>query len=142
MTMVCLVACANKVSHVNLPLYHYIRTNVNASSAVLSRHHVDDIVFNVERVSSFIRGLYGSRFDRELSFFRLNAKLPFIITDDNEYYTIWQSLWPESNAVIMENENQPLRTRLVQVAAARGLFWITKLYYRVVHKFVYGKLYR
>ena len=142
MTMICIASYAKEVACVPLPLYHYVKTNGGAYSNNLSEKNINDIVFNVERVSSFLRERFGDSLEKELSFFKLSNKLPFIISDEPEQFKRWQELWPEANAFIMQNTNQPLRTRLVQLAADQGWFWAVKMYYTLVYRFVYGAVYK
>ena len=69
---------------------------------------------------------FGDTLDKEIAFFKLNTKLPFLITDDETQYEVWKEWWPEANKYICENKHLPLRTRMVQL----------------VYKLVYGVIYR
>lgn len=142
MTIICIVACAKKVVWVPRPLYHYVKINSNAYSNDISEKRVKEIIYNVERVSKYVREKYGNQLEKELSFFKLCNKLPFIISDESSHYETWKQLWPETNCYIMKNVNQPYRTRLLQFAASKGWFPVIKLYYKFVFKFIYGVLYR
>lgn len=142
MTMIKLVACAKKVAHVPKAFYHYVKLNSNAYSATMSDRHKEDIRFNVDHVIEFLENKFGSRFDKEIAFFKLNAKLPFLMTENEEEYAVWQIWWPESNRFIWENKQQPLRTKLIQCFAMNGRFTLVKLYYRLVYKFIYGIIYK
>ena len=142
MTMIRLAACAKSVAYVPKAFYHYVKLNANAYSATMSERHKIDIRFNVDQTVEFLEKKFGHSLDKEIAFFKLNTKLPFIITDDATQYEVWKEWWPEANKYICENKQQPLRTRLVQWFAAKGQFWAVKLYFKVVYKLVYGVIYR
>jgi len=142
MTMIRLAACAKSVVYVPKAFYHYVKLNANAYSATMSERHKIDIRFNVDQTVEFLEKKFGHSLDKEIAFFKLNTKLPFIITDDATQYEVWKEWWPEANKYICENKQQLLRTRLVQWFAAKGQFWAVKLYFKVVYKLVYGVIYR
>ena len=142
MTMIRLAACMHKVIYVPRAFYHYIKINANAYSATMSERHKVDIRFNVAQTVEFLEKRFGNALDKEIAFFKLNTKLPFLITDDASQYEVWKEWWPEANKYICENKQQSLRTRLVQWFAAKGQFWAVKLYFKVVYKLVYGVIYR
>ena len=142
MTMIRLAACAKTVAYVPKAFYHYVKLNSNAYSATMSERHKMDIRFNVDQTVAFLQEKFGSALDKEIAFFKLNTKLPFLITDDETQYEVWKEWWPEANSYIWANRNQPFRTRLVQWFAAKGQFWAVKLYFKVVYKLVYGVIYR
>lgn len=142
MTMIRLAACAKSVAYVPKAFYHYVKLNANAYSATMSERHMIDIRFNVDQTVAFLEKKFGNTLDKEIAFFKLNTKLPFLITDDSSQYEVWKEWWPEANKYICENKQQAFRTRLVQWFAAKGQFWAVKLYFKVVYKLVYGVIYR
>lgn len=142
MTMIRLAACAKSVAYVPKAFYHYVKLNANAYSATMSERHKIDIRFNVDQTVEFLEKKFGNTLDKEIAFFKLNTKLPFLITDDSSQYEVWKEWWPEANKYICENKQQAFRTRLVQWLAANGQFWAVKLYFKVVYKLVYGVIYR
>ena len=142
MTMIRLAACAKSMAYVPKAFYHYVKLNANAYSATMSERHKVDILFNVNDTVAFIQNKFGDALDKEIAFFKLNTKLPFLITDDESQYKVWNEWWPEANKYICENKTQSFRTRMVQWFAAKGLFWAVKLYFKVVYKLVYGVIYK
>lgn len=142
MTMIRLAACAKSVAYVPKAFYHYVKLNANAYSATMSERHKVDIRFNVDQTVEFLQNKFGNELEKELAFFKLNTKLPFLITDDETQYEVWKEWWPEANKYICDNKAQAFRTRLVQWLAAKGHFWAVKLYFKVVYKLVYGVIYR
>lgn len=142
MTMIRLAACAKSVAYAPKAFYHYVKLNTNAYSATMSERHKIDIRFNVDQTVEFLERKFGNALDKEVAFFKLNTKLPFIITDDASQYEVWKEWWPEANKYICENKQQAFRTRLVQWLAAKRQFWAVKLYFKVVYKLVYGVIYR
>lgn len=142
MTMIRLAACAKSVAYVPKAFYHYVKLNTNAYSATMSERHKVDIRFNVDQTVDFLQNKFSNELEKEIAFFKLNTKLPFLITDDETQYEVWKEWWPEANKYICENKAQAFRTRLVQWLAAKGQFWAVKLYFKVVYKLVYGVIYR
>jgi hypothetical protein len=142
MTMIKLAACANSVAYVPKAFYHYVKLNANAYSATMSERHKVDIRFNVGQTVDFLQNKFGNALEKEIAFFKLNTKLPFLITDDEAQYEVWKEWWPEANKYICDNKAQVFRTRFVQWFAVKGQFWAVKLYFMVVYKLVYGVIYR
>lgn len=142
MTMIRLAACLRKVKYIPSAFYHYVKINANAYSATMSERHKVDILYNVAQTEDFLRHKFGDALEKEIAFFKLNTKLPFLITDDESQYEVWKEWWPETNKYICENKQQAFRTRMVQWFAAKRQFWAVKLYFKVVYKLVYGVIYR
>ena len=142
MTMIRLAACAKSIAYVPRAFYHYVKLNTNAYSATMSERHKIDIRFNVDHTVDFLQNKFGNELEKEIAFFKLNTKLPFLITDDETQYEVWKEWWPEANKYICDNKALAFRTRLVQWLAAKGQFWAVKLYFEVVYKLVYGVIYR
>lgn len=142
MTMIRLAACAKSVAYVPKAFYHYVKLNANAYSATMSERHKVDIRFNVDQTVEFLQNKFGNELEKEIAFFKLNTKLPFLITDDETQYEVWKEWWPEANKYICDNKAQSFRTRLVQWFAANGQFWAVKLYFKLVYNVVYGVIYR
>ncbi len=142
MTMIRLAACAKSVAYVPKAFYHYVKLNANAYSATMHDRHKIDIRFNVDQTVEFLQNKFGNELYKEIAFFKLNTKLPFLITDDETQYEVWKEWWPEANKYICDNKAQAFRTRLVQWLAAKGQFWAVRLYFNVVYKLVYGVIYR
>ena len=142
MTMIRLAACAKSVAYVPKAFYHYVKLNANAYSSTMSERHKVDIRYNVAQTEDFLRYKFGNTLEKEIAFFKLNTKLPFLISDDKAQYEVWKKWWPEANKYICENKQQAFRTRLVQWFAAKGQFWAVKLYFMVVYKLVYGVIFK
>ena len=142
MTMIRLAACAKSIAYIPKAFYHYVKLNTNAYSATMSERHKVDIKFNVDQTVEFLQNKFGNELEKEIAFFKLNTKLPFLITDDKTQYEVWKEWWPEANKYICDNKAQAFRTRLVQWLAAKGQFWAVRFYFKVVYKLVYGVIYR
>lgn len=141
MTMIKLTACAGSVAYVPNAFYHYVKLNANAYSASISEKNKADIRFNLVQTVSFLNDRFGDCLEKEVAFFKLNTKLPFLITDDEAQYEVWKQWWPEANEYIWQNNQQALRTRVLQLFAHKGQFWAVKLYYKLVYRLIYGVIY-
>lgn len=142
MTMILLAARAGKVAYVPQAFYHYVKLNANAYTQVMSEKNLADILFNTERVEHFIKNECPGQFDADIELFKLNVKLPFLISDKSADYELWKSWFPESNGYAFANNDLPFRTKLLQWMAAHNCWWYVRMYYVVVYRFVYGVLYR
>jgi len=143
MTMIQLVSCSNSIAFVPEALYHYVKLNAGAYSNTMSQSRLDDIRFNVDRTVAFLNARYGEKaLEKEIAYFKLATKLPFLISNDRGQYDLWRTWYPEANRYAMSNKDQPLRTRLLQWFAAHDMFIFVRFYYLFVYKFVYGVLYR
>ena len=143
MTILLAFANAKKVSYLKKAFYHYVKLNNNAISKSYSAKAVEDLKFNINKVETQLRQLYGKKLDEEIAFFKLNAKYPLLIMNGSiDNYRIWQNLFPESNKYIKENHYISIRNRLVQLFAAKNLFSFVRLHYYFVCKLVYGIIYK
>ena len=73
---------------------------------------------------------------------KLYLKRPLLISADRNDYETWYAWFPEVNSRAGEGDNLPFHTRILQKMAARRCWAGVRLYYYLVHKFVYGILYR
>lgn len=142
MVMMKILLNADKVSIIHKPLYHYIQTNSNAMTKNFSayRGQVTENVNEVERYLSETGRL--DELSSQLNQLKLNLKLPLIISDKTEDYELWKNWFPESNVFAGQNPDQPFRTRFIQKAAAKGHYYVLRIYYKLIIKFVYGIIYR
>jgi hypothetical protein len=86
--------------------------------------------------------IYGNALEKELAFFKLEAKFPFLITNDSRKYKLWMEWYPEANDYILQNRNVSSRSRWLQWCAWKGLWWMVRLHYLLVIKIVYGIIYK
>lgn len=142
MTMIRLLANASKVSYLPQALYHYVQLNTGAFTKKTNLRHLKQIRYNVEQTTAFLQELYGDSIHQHIQFFKLNTKLPFLISSDILSYQRWQRWYPEANAYIGRNPMFNLRVRLLQYAAQYKQYWLLKLYYFLVVKLVYGVIYK
>ena len=142
MTMMMLFAHAQNVAYIPKAYYHYIKTNTNAFSQTYSDKHLMELKHNVQRIVDYMQGIYGNTLDKELNFFKLDVKFPFLITDDSRKYKLWMEWYPEADDYILRNRNVSLRSRWLQWCAWKGLWWMVRLHYLLVIKIVYGLIYK
>ncbi|MHC8949283.1 glycosyltransferase family 2 protein [Sphingobacterium hungaricum] len=142
LTMIKLFPFANQVSYCPKALYHYSQSNTEAFTKKTSSDHLIQIKHNVNNLIDFIKNKYGNEFDREIQFFKLTIKLPFLISSENDSYKRWLAWYPESNSYIDQNPMFSKKTKLIQKAALNGHFWIIKLHYYFVTRIVYGVIFK
>lgn len=136
MTMIPVTARAARVVYVQEALYHWFKLNPGAYSNAFSQKNLEDVLFNVNRTLESIPENAFS--EKDIAFFKLNTKLPFLMSGSSEQFRLWKQWFPEANRYIGENHFLPLRTRLVQQCAAHNLFFLVRLYCFAVDKLFYG----
>lgn len=141
MTMMRLFSCARRVAYVGKAFYHYVKLNSNAFSQTYSERHLIELRHNTDSTLAYLNGKYGSALANEYEYFKLDVKFPFLITDDYKKYNLWQKWYPEANQYILSNKRLSLRSRMLQLLAAKKCFWLIAAYYKLVYKFIYGTMY-
>lgn len=142
MTIIRLFACAHKVAYVPKAFYHYVKLNAGAFSNTYSERHLDELRHNTDETLAFLKNRSGGLLVQEMEFFKLDVKFPFLITDDIRKYRLWETWYPEANQYIKLNKNVSFRRRVLQLLASKKQFWLVCLYYKLIHRFIYGILYR
>ena len=142
MTIIMLFAYAGKVKYIPHAFYHYVKLNSNAFSQTYSEHHLVELKHNTQRIVEFIQNKFGHTLDKELSFFKLEVKFPFLIIGNKKKYKLWKEWYPEANHYILQNINVSFQNRLLQWVAWKGQYWIIWIYTHTVLKVVYGIIYR
>lgn len=134
---------ANKVAFVNDALYHYGQSNEDSLTKTYSEKHRREVTANLYEVEKYLhKSSFFKSIGDGISFLKLNIKLPLLISDKKENYECWINWFPEANKFIMKNKDLPLRTRVLQWLALRKQYWILKLYYNLVIRYIYGVLYK
>ncbi len=141
--LIILFSHAKSIGFVNDYLYHYVKQSRNSITTMLSpRQQMQRQMYNLQNAINYLTTHSAGKYEQEIHFFKLNVKMPLLISDQNESYRVWARTFPESNRYIMQNRTQVCRMRLVQWMASKRQFWAVKLYYLLVFKFVYGVIYR
>lgn len=134
MAMMMLFAHAQNVAYIPKAYYHYIKTNTNAFSQTYSDKHLMELKHNVQRIVDYMQGIYGNTLDKELNFFKLDVKFPFLIAG---HYKRWDEWYPEANTYILQNKTISTRTRYIQWFASKRQYWMVGLYSWVLNNFVH-----
>ena len=142
MTMMMLFARAQMVAYIPRAFYHYVKLNTGAFSQTYSDRHLVELKHNIQRICDYMQITLGDKVEQELAFFKLDAKFPFLISDDSNKYKLWQEWYPEVNSYILQNKNVSFRSRILQWFAWKGQFWLVKLHYYLLYKLVYGIIYK
>ena len=130
MTMILLAARASKVAYVPEALYNYNLANGGAMSHSFSSLQIGDIEFNVGRVEAFLGADYAS----DILLFKLNVKLPLLLTGRRGDMVRWRGWYPEADGAVWRNRELPFRTLLLQFMASRGCWWYVRLYNSLLKK--------
>lgn len=135
--------CAGKVAQIHEPLYHYNAVNSSSISKQFSLSNRAQVSANVAEVERFVADTaYSSELKPCLAWLKLNIKLPLLVSGSKGDYRLWKGWYSEANPFVMSNKSLPLRTRLLQKAAALGLWPVVWFYWLLVEKVFYGVIYR
>ena len=134
---------ARQVVQLHESLYRYNAVNSASISKQFSPEKRAQVETNFREVE---RCFAGSDFCRDypdaLADLKLFLKRPLLISADKCDYETWYAWFPEVNGRARERAALPAHTYLLQSLAARRCWLGVKLYYVLIHKFVYGILYR
>lgn len=142
MIMLNVLSKATKIAHVPEALYHYVNVNSSAISKGFSPQRLIDVKYNADTAINYLETHYPFDLTEALAFFKLNVKLQFLITDEEEKYRVWKEWYPEANAYALKNTYLPIRTRLLQWCAAKDLWLLVRLYYTIIYRVIYSMLYK
>lgn len=133
---------AGTMSIISKPLYHYVKTNAGSLTANYTDRHWAQVDANLRELEQYVLKAQVARGEGYIASLKLNLKLPLLISSRQADYDRWASWFTEANDYIMDNPVLPLRTKLLQKAAAYGQWWFVRLYYELVMKALYSILYK
>lgn len=143
MTMILPFVYAEKIKYVPKAFYHYVKSNSGAFTQNYSSKHLEDLQYNVRRIENVLVNIYGTSLNKEIAFLKLEAKFPLLILGSRtEQYKQWTRLYPEANKYICQNTYISFRSRVLEWCAWMKQWWMIRLYYWVVIRFIYGIIYR
>lgn len=134
MTMMMLFAHAKKVNYVPQAYYHYIKMNVNAFSQTYSDKHLQQLKHNVQRIVDYMQDTFGENIKKELNFFKLDVKFPFLIAGQHKR---WKEWYPEANKYILQNKHISSRSRYIQWLATKKQYWAVWIYSMILNKIIH-----
>lgn len=133
---------ARRMSMIAKPLYHYVKTNAGSLTANYTDKHWAQVNANLRELESFVMVNRINQGQELIAYLKLNLKLPLLISPRKKDYDRWANWFSEANTYIMTNPILPIRTKLIQKAAALGQWWIVRLYYELVMRLLYSILYK
>lgn len=142
MTIILLFAYAKEVVYFPHAFYHYVKLNTNAFSQTYSKRHLLELQHNVTTITNKLETLFGNTLEQEIAFLKLEAKFPFLFSNDKEKRKLWDEWYPEANRYILHNRNISVRSRLIQWCAWKHLKVIVNIYRWLLNKIVYGIIYK
>lgn len=133
---------AEKVSIIHEPFYHYVKTNAEAQTQHYTAAQWAQVDANLRELEQYVRHTQGTGAMQLLQYLKLSLKLPLLLSSDDADLVRWSEWYPEANPYIWSNDALPLRTKLLQMAAARRQWWAVRLYRRLITGILYKILYR
>lgn len=142
MTMIMLCSAANSVANVHGPCYYYNMINSSAMTQSLTNAKLKSLYNNIVRVDEYLLKTRGDLFEKEMDYFKLNAKWPFLIYNFNrKMMHLWADWFPEANKSIW-SQHVSIRIRLVNWLASKRLYGMIYFHYLFVIKLCYKVLFR
>ena len=92
-----------------------------------------ELKHNVSRISALLTQVYGNTLEKEIAFLKLEAKFPFLLMGDVNFYRLWKEWYPEANRFILRNRNISGRSRWLQWCAWKNQFWLVWIYNWLFH---------
>ncbi len=142
MTMMKLFPFARKVCYIPQAFYYYVQWNSSSLSRDYSPKHLTSIQHNANDIMTFMKGLFGEKWNLELYSFQLLMKWQLLLTDKSDSYDLWNEWFPEATPYIWKDKNVSIRIRLVEWCAAKRIYWFLKLHYWVLLRFLYNIIYK
>ncbi|WP_336664156.1 glycosyltransferase family 2 protein [Elizabethkingia meningoseptica] len=143
MVMMKLFTHADKVSFIDKALYHYGQSNEGSLTKMYTAQHRLEVTTNLEAIEEYLKNRgFLEKIGDGINFLKLNIKLPLLISDKESNYKQWEKWFSESNKFVMKNKELPMRTRLLEWFAVKKQYWILKLYYNLVIRYIYGIIYK
>ena len=139
MTMMMLFAHAQNVAYIPKAYYHYVKLNTNAFSQTYSDKHLQELKHNVQRVVDYMQEIFDNVLEKELNFFKLDVKFPFLIAGQ---FKRWEEWYPEANKYILQNNCISGRSRYIQWLASKKQYWLVWIYNQLLDKIVYGLIFK
>ena len=134
---------AERVVQLHEALYRWNATNsssISRSFAPEKRAQIEANLTEVER--DFAGSAFSQASPQAMTELKLYLKRPLLISADRRDYETWYNWFPETNAHATEGADLPRHTRILQGMAARRCWFGVRLYYFLIHRMVYGLLYR
>lgn len=142
MTMIKIISQVQTVAYVPKALYHYVRYNTGAYTGSFNEMYLQQIQYNAQSAIEYILRTPLTELDKEINCFKLNLKLPFLISNSFSSYRIWTKLYPESNKYLRDNPYLPLQTRWLQQLASLHFYGLIWFYNIIIYKFIYNLKYK
>lgn len=139
MTMMMLFVHAKNVSYIPKAYYHYVKLNTYAFSQTYSDKHLVELKYNVQRIVDYMQETSDNALEKELNFFKLDVKFPFLISGQ---FKRWEEWYPEANRYILQNNCISSRSRYIQWLASKKQYWLVWIYNQLLGKIVYGMIYK
>lgn len=134
---------AGRVVQLHEALYRYNGVSSTSISRQFSPERRKQIETNLASVEhSFAGSSFLRKHPQALMDLKLFLKRPLLISAQREHYETWYNWFPEANARARERGSLPIHTFLLQSLAAKKMWLGVRMYYVLIHKFVYGVLYR
>ena len=134
---------AKHVVQLHESLYRYNAVNSASISKQFSPEKRAQVETNFREVEHcFADSDFCHEYPNALADLKLFLKRPLLISANKQDYETWYSWFPEVNERAKQKGSLPMHTFVLQRMASRRCWLGVKLYYLLIHRFVYGILYR
>lgn len=107
---------AGRIAYLSIAYYHYCIYEISMSHAIkdpdMARRKDLQKVINVMDVDAWLHSHgWGNKLCKELDYYKLQAKMPFLRVVNRRSCLRWCALFPEANKSIMEHDRFPILYR-------------------------------
>lgn len=144
MTMIKLLCHAKIIKHQPKAYYHYVQSNPNAHTKQFDAVKLNSVDENTKKTIDYLikNGCLDNSSKKYIEFFKLNVKLPLLVTSGRNNYKYWNSWFANSNQFIWDKDNNmTFRIKLIQWLAHIKMYFLIQLHFFLIYK-VYGLIYK
>ncbi len=132
MTIMIIMASAQRVGKVDGYLYHYMRYSGGSITSAYSERNMLQLKYNVERVNEYLVKRFGERYDLDIAYMKLGIKSVYLVSGISwKYFKTWRTLFPEANIYAGKNSRAAKRISILEWCAARNMYpviWLFNLF--------------
>ena len=112
-------SAANKISYINLPLYHYRVRMDSYIRCLITEKTKDDFLGAVKNMEDFLSDEKFKDYRHLINYKKIHAKQKILMDGTRSMQKRYISLWPECAPYIKEDKTLTSRSRLIMSTAAK-----------------------
>lgn len=130
-TNVLLFSKSDKVGFLNESFYYYYQNNKTSLGSRSLQIKLSQILFNTNRVITYLSTNYGDLYKEDFNYLKLAAKQSLLFTTDIANFYEWEGIYRESNQYILKFTPLPIHLRILGWCCAKRQWWLAHLYVNI-----------